>query len=95
MRVKNREGEGQHEENTGEPAGKFHQHIGGLRAENVLRHAAAKRRAEPFALRALHQDHEHHDERDEHVNHEQNIDDNVHQRAGNMAEEMKTSNVRR
>ena len=86
MRVEDGEPESQNEENPREPAGELHQHIRRLRAENVLRHAATESRAKTFALRPLHQDDKDHDQRDEHVNDEQNVNENVHRRAGNMAE---------
>lgn len=61
--VENREDESQQEKNRGEPAGDFRQNVSRLRAENILRHAAAEGRAQAFALRALHQDYQHHEQR--------------------------------
>lgn len=86
MCVKDRETKRQHKENSGQPAGKLHEHIRGLRAKYVFGHTATERRAEPFTLRPLHQDHQDHEQCDEHVDREQYVDENVHQRAGNMAE---------
>jgi len=77
-RVKNRENESQEEENRGEPAGDFGQHVGGLGSENIFRHAATERRAEAFAFRALHQDYEYHQEGVDDVNPEKNVDQNLH-----------------
>ena len=78
MRVENRENKSQHEENRGEPAGDFRQHVGGLRAKNIFGDAAAEGRAEAFTFRALHQDHEDHEQGDEDVKPEKNIDQKLH-----------------
>ena len=68
MRIKNGQGEGNSEENSSQPGGKFHQHVGGLGSEDVFRHPAAKGRAKPFTLWALHQNHKHHEQRYEQPN---------------------------
>ena len=47
--------------NADEVAGEFHEHVGGLRPEEIFRHPTAKGRSKAFAFRALHQDHEDHD----------------------------------
>ena len=82
MRVQDREREGQEEENAREPAGEFHQHVGGLRAEQILCHAAAESSAEALAFRTLHQDDKDHQQRDEDVNNEQNIEQDGHRGRG-------------
>ena len=78
LSVKNTQYKGQHEENSGEPAGEFHQHIGGLSAKNILSHSSAKSRAQTLALRALHQDDKGHQHRDQQVDGEDDVDENVH-----------------
>lgn len=78
MRVENGENERQQEENCGEPAGDFRQHVGGLRAENIFGDTAAEGRAEALTFRALHQDHEDHEQGDEDVKPEKNIDQKLH-----------------
>ena len=78
VRVENRKTEGQEEEESGQPARDFGEHIGRLRAENVFRHAAAEGCAQALAFWALHQDHEDHEQRDENVESEQDIDQNGH-----------------
>jgi len=60
VRIKDRQRERKREKYAGQPRGELHQHVRGLRAENVLRDAGAKRCAETFTLRALHQDDENH-----------------------------------
>ena len=78
LSVKDVQHKGQHEKNSREPAGEFHQHIGGLSAENIFRHASAERRAEAFAFRALHQDDEHHEDRVKDVDAQENVDQQGH-----------------
>ena len=56
LRVKNTQHKRQYEENSREPAGEFHQHVGGLSAENILSHAPAKSGTKTLTLRPLHQD---------------------------------------
>lgn len=56
LSVKDTQHKCQHEEDSREPAGELHQHIGRLRAENILSHASAERSAKTLALRPLHQD---------------------------------------
>jgi len=49
-----------------------------LRAEKVLRHAAAEGGTQALAFWTLHQDHQDHEKRDENVEPEQNIDQKGH-----------------
>lgn len=91
-RVENRENESKQEENSGEPAGDLREDVGGLRAENILRYAAAKGRAQAFAFRALHQNHEHHQRRDEDVQAEKNVDQKGH-RDGQYRQEARFVNA--
>ena len=78
LRVKDTQHKRQHEENSREPAGEFHQHIGSLSAENILCYAPAESGAETLALRPLHQNDERHQQRNQHVDGEDNVDENVH-----------------
>ena len=63
MRVKNRKNKSNYEKETGQVTGEFDQHIGGLSAENILRHASAESGAKTLALGALHQDDKDHQQR--------------------------------
>jgi len=76
--VKNSQNKGQNEKNSGQPAGKFRQHVGCLRTENILRDPATKGRTKPFAFRPLHQNDQRHQYRYQHVDSEENVDENVH-----------------
>ena len=67
-----------HEEDSGEPAGEFHQHIGRLSAEYILSHAPAERSAKTLALGPLHQDDQGHQQCDHHVDGKENVDEYVH-----------------
>lgn len=78
LSVKDTQHKRQHEENSGEPAGEFYQHIGRLSAENILSHAAAESGAKTLALRTLHQDDQRHQHCNQHVDGEENVDENVH-----------------
>jgi hypothetical protein len=78
VRIENREGKSQEEENRGQPAGNFGEDVGRLGAENILGDAAAKGCAEAFALWALHQDDEHHERGVKDVNAKENVDRQVH-----------------
>ncbi len=78
MRVEDREDERQEKKDSGEPAGDLGQHVRRLRAENILGHTAAERRAEAFAFRPLHQDDKHHEQRDQDENSGQNMDCKLH-----------------
>lgn len=60
VRIKDRQRERKREKYSGQPRGELHQHIRGLRAENVLRDAGAKGCAETFALWSLHEDDKNH-----------------------------------
>ena len=80
LSVKDVQHKGQHEKNSREPAGEFHQHVGGLSAENILSHASAESGAKALALRALHQDDQGHQHCNQHVDGEDNVDENVHLR---------------
>jgi len=78
VRVEDREGKSQEEENRGQPAGDFSEDVSGLGAENILGDAAAKGCAEAFAFWALHQDDEHHERSVKDVNAEENVDRKLH-----------------
>jgi len=78
VRVQDGQGEGEREEDPSQPAGELDQNVGGLRAENIFGHAAAKSRAQSLALRPLHQDDQQHQERDQDVNREQKINQDLH-----------------
>jgi hypothetical protein len=54
------------------------QGVAGSGAENALGHAAAERRAEPLALRTLHQHKKDDEQRHEHVKREEDINDDGH-----------------
>ena len=60
-------------EATTEVARRRLQHIGGLRAEEVFRHAAAEGGAEALVLRALHEDEQNDEQRHENVDHQKDI----------------------
>ena len=64
VRIKDRQRESKREKYAGQPRGELHQHIRGLRAENVLRDASAERCAETFTFWSLHQDDKSHQARD-------------------------------
>ena len=78
MRIQDREGKSQEEENRGQPAGDFGEDVGGLGAENILGDTAAKGCAEAFAFWTLHQDDEHHEHGVKNVNAEENVNRKVH-----------------
>jgi len=78
VRIEDREGKSQEEENRGQPAGDFGEDVGRLGAENILGDAAAKGCAEAFAFWALHQDDEHHEQSVKDVNAEENVDRKLH-----------------
>ena len=78
--VKDTQHKRQQEKNSREPAGEFHQHVGGLSAENVLSHAPAESSAKTLALRPLHQDDQGHQYRNQHIDDEDYVDENVHLR---------------
>ena len=78
--VKDTQHKRQHKENSGEPAGEFHQHIGGLSAENILSHASAESGAKTLALGPLHQNDQGHQHCNQHVDGEDYVDENVHLR---------------
>ena len=78
LSVKDAQHKRQHEKNPREPAGEFHQHVGGLSAENILSHAAAESGAKTLALRPLHQDDKGHQHCNQHVDAEENVDQDVH-----------------
>ncbi len=78
MRVEHRKQKRHGEERAREPAGNFRQDIGRLRAEDILCHAATESRAQPFALRTLHQDHEDHEQADKHIKDKDDVKQNPH-----------------
>src|SRR5207249_1752451 len=82
MRIQDRQSEGEGEKDPGQPAGKLDQHIGGLRAENIFSHAAAKGRAQSLALWTLHQNDQQHQKRDQNVNREEEVNQDLHRGRG-------------
>ena len=72
--VKHREQQREKEERAAEPAREIGEHVGGLRAEKIFSHPAAKRRAETFAFRSLHEDDENEQQRHDDKNREQKVD---------------------
>ena len=80
LSVKDTQHKRQHEENSREPAGEFHQHVGGLSAEYIFSHTSSESRAKTLALRPLHQDDQGHQHCNQHVDGEDNVDENVHLR---------------
>jgi hypothetical protein len=99
VRIQDRQGEGEQEKKSCQPAGEFHEYVCRLRAENIFRHARAKGRAESFALGALHQNDQHHEQRDQYPNREENIDQDRHRDAeygeANGRSKRRTLNVER
>ena len=77
-RVKNSQNKGQNEKNPGQPTGEFCQHIGRLRAKNVLSDPPTKGRAKTLTFRPLHQNDQGHQHRNRHVDSEENADENIH-----------------
>ena len=78
VRIKDRQRERKREEYTSQPRGELHQHVRGLRAENVLSDAGAKCCAETFTFWSLHQDDKNHQAGDQHEEHQANVDQQVH-----------------
>ena len=76
--VKDTQHKREHEKNSREPAGKFHQHVGRLSAEYILSHAPAERSAKTLALRPLHEDDQGHQQCNQHVDGEENVNKDVH-----------------
>ena len=66
MRIQNRQPKCEREENASQPSRELHKNVRRLRAENVFRDRPAKRRAQAFAFRTLHQNYEHREQRHEH-----------------------------
>ena len=78
MSIENRQDEREQEENSGQPGSNRGQNICGLRAENILRHTAAERSAEPFAFRSLHENNEDHEQPNDDLEREQEVDQKRH-----------------
>ena len=78
LSIKDPQHKRQHEKNSREPAGKFHQHVSGLSAEYILSHASTERGAKTLALRSLHQDDQGHQHGDQHIDGEENVEENIH-----------------
>jgi len=76
--IKDRQRERKREKYSRQPRGELHQHIRGLRAENVLCNARAKCRAETFAFWSLHQDDQNHQASDQHEKNQAKVDQQVH-----------------
>jgi hypothetical protein len=76
--IQNRQRKREREENAGQPCRKLHQHIGGLRSENIFRDRPAKCCAQTFALWPLHQDHEYHEQGHENKKDEEQVDQETH-----------------
>jgi hypothetical protein len=77
-RVKNSQKKGQNEKNPRQPTGEFRQHIGCLRAENILSNPPTKGGAKTLTFRPLHQNDQCHQHRNQHVDSEENVDQNIH-----------------
>jgi hypothetical protein len=77
-RVKNSQNKGQNEKNPRQPTGEFRQHIGCLRAENILSNPPTKGGAKTLTFRPLHQNDQCHQHRNQHVDSEENVDENIH-----------------
>ena len=84
MRVEVGQEERVDEEDAAEPAGDLREHVRRLRSEKVLRHPAAKSRAQAFVFRALHEDDQDDQQRHEHVQREKNIEQDRQHGARNM-----------
>jgi len=78
VRIKDRQRKCKREKYSGQPCGELHQHICGLRAENVLRDAAAKCCAQTFTLWSLHQYDKNHQGGDQYEEHQAKVDQQVH-----------------
>ena len=78
MGIKDRQRKRERKKDTGHPGRELHQHVCGLRAENIFRNSPAKCRTKALALRALHQNYEHHEQRHENEERQEQIDQEVH-----------------
>jgi len=78
LSVKDTQHKRQHEKNSREPAGEFHQHVGGLSTENILSHAPAESGTKTLALWPLHQDYQGHQQCNQHVDSKENVNEDVH-----------------
>ena len=76
--VQDRKRKRERKEDPGEPSSNFHQHVGRLRAENILGDSSAKGSTQPFALGPLHQDHEDHQQGHQDEKPQANIDQDRH-----------------
>lgn len=81
VRIQDRQCKSEHEKDSGQPCGELHQYVGCLRAENILRNPAPKRRTQAFALWPLHQDDKHHQRGDQHEKDEAKVNQQVHREA--------------
>jgi len=79
--IKDRQRKRERKKNAGQPGRELHEHIGSLRAENIVCDCAAKCRTQAFALWPLHQDHQHHHQRHEHEERQTEIDQQIHRDA--------------
>jgi len=78
LSVKDTQHKREHEKNSREPAGEFHQHVGRLSAEYILSHAPAESGAKALALGPLHQDDQGHQQCNQHVDGKENVYEDVH-----------------
>jgi hypothetical protein len=78
VRIEDRKRKSESEKYSGEPRGELHQHVRGLRAENVLRDARAKRCAQAFTFWSLHQYDKNHQGSDQHEKRQAKVDQQVH-----------------
>ena len=81
--------------NSGQPGGNRGQNICSLRAENILRHTAAERSAEPFAFRSLHENNENHEQPNDDLERKQkliksNIRDGQYRQTGEFVNDRET-----
>jgi hypothetical protein len=78
MSVEDRQNKREHEKNASQPCRKLHQHVSGLRAENVFRDRPAKGRPQTFTFWTLHQYNKHHQQRHQYEESQKQIDEKVH-----------------
>jgi len=82
LRVKNGEKQSESKENSRQIARKILQDVRGLGTEKVVGHTTAESRSKTLVFRALHEHDEHHEQARNNVNHEQNINQDIHEKGG-------------
>jgi hypothetical protein len=81
VRIQDGQGKGEHKKYRGQPCGEFHQHVGCLRAENIVSNPTTKRRTQAFALWPLHQDDKNHQHGNQRKKYEAKVNQQVHREA--------------